>query len=220
LTRAPLPATVDGMSLSAGCPRCAAPVTQTAAGWACLEHADIEPLWRPAEVTYDAFAEHLNRSRAVPTYLPWPLSPGWGVTDFAVVGSDPERTRATMACTSGPSALDGPVDVLVVTEEAGTGLGARVAGTVHQDPGPEIGAGTPAVRVRLDTRVVPLWAVSTSPGPDVAGREQDRSVLAGEAHGRWLWIVLRPASALLLLREEWILRSGCRSGGRRPPGDP
>ena len=35
---------------------------------------------------------------------------------------------------------------------------------------------------------------------------QVRSVLAGEAAGRWLWIVLRPASALLLLQDEWILR--------------
>ena len=39
-----------------------------------------------------------------------------------------------------------------------------------------------------------------------ADGEFDRSVVAGEAGGRWLWIVLRPASALLLLREDWILR--------------
>ena len=33
----------------------------------------------------------------------------------------------------------------------------------------------------------------------------DRSVFAGEAHGRWLWLVLRPASAALLLKDEWML---------------
>ena len=33
----------------------------------------------------------------------------------------------------------------------------------------------------------------------------DRSVFVGEAHGRWLWLVLRPASAALLLNDEWIL---------------
>jgi hypothetical protein len=33
----------------------------------------------------------------------------------------------------------------------------------------------------------------------------DRSVFVGEAHGRWLWLVLRPASAALLLKDEWIL---------------
>ena len=27
-----------------------------------------------------------------------------------------------------------------------------------------------------------------------------------EADGRWLWLVLRPASAMLLLRDDWILR--------------
>ena len=31
----------------------------------------------------------------------------------------------------------------------------------------------------------------------------DRSVFAGEAQGRWLWVVLRPASAALLLQDEW-----------------
>ena len=31
-------------------------------------------------------------------------------------------------------------------------------------------------------------------------------MFAGEAAGRWLWIVLRPASAMLLLRDDWILR--------------
>jgi hypothetical protein len=44
--------------------------------------------------------------------------------------------------------------------------------------------------------------VSTS----ALGGELDRSVVAGEAQGRWLWIVLRPASAVLLLRDDWMLR--------------
>jgi hypothetical protein len=56
--------------------------------------------------------------------------------------------------------------------------------------------------VRINTQSVPLWAVSTA--SDVS--ELDRSVVAGEAGGRWLWVVLRPASAMLLLRDEWILR--------------
>ena len=58
------------------------------------------------------------------------------------------------------------------------------------------------VRVRIASQQVPLWSVSTS-GSDA---EFDRSVFAGEASGRWLWIVLRPASAMLLLRDDWILR--------------
>ena len=196
------------MSLLVGCPRCAAPVSETQAGWVCVEHAEVQPLWRPAEPSYDAFADHLRRSWAVPTYLPWPLSPGWSVSDFAAVGADPERARATMTCTSGSSELDGPVDVIVVTEEAGTGLGARIAGTAHDDPGADLGDGPPSVRVRIDRQVVPLWPVSTS----TATAEWDRSVVAGEADGRWLWLVLRPASAILLLRDDWILRDASQSG--------
>jgi hypothetical protein len=107
-----------------------------------------------------------------------------------------------MTCVSGTSALDGPVDVLIVAEEPGTGLGARIAGTVHDDPGAEVGEGPPSVRVRIDSQVVALWPVSTSG----ASGEWNRSVVAGEAAGRWLWMVMRPASAMLLLRDDWILR--------------
>ena len=116
--------------------------------------------------------------------------------------SERGQGRATLTCSSGTSALDGPVDVFVVSEESGVGLGARCAGTSHLDPGPELGVGRPPVRVRIGSQAVPLWAVSTSTS-DV---ELDRSVFAGEAGGRWLWIVLRPASAMLLLRDDWILR--------------
>ena len=189
------------MALTVGCPRCAMPVSRVGDGWSCLDHGPVEPLRRPAAASYDAFVEHLGATARFPTYLPWPLSPGWRVTDFAAVGTL-GRGRAAMTCVSGTSVLDGPVDVLVVAEEPGTGLGARIAGTVHDDPGAEIGDGPPSVRVRIDSQSVPLWPVSTSAGTG----EWDRSVVAGEADGRWLWMVLRPASAMLLLRDEWILR--------------
>jgi hypothetical protein len=194
------------MSLAAGCPRCSTPIakvrTGSGPGWACPEHGEIRPLWRPHEASYDAFAAHLNASAGFPTYLPWPMSPGWSVTDFAVVGDGSDSADATLTCSSGTSELDGPVDVVVITEETGTGLGARCAGTPHDDPGGEVGQGPPTVRVRIENQPVPLWAVSVS----MADGELDRSVVAGEAQGRWLWIVLRPASAILLLRDDWILR--------------
>ena len=190
------------MSLTVGCPRCHAPVSETPDGWICVEHAAIEPMWQPEMSSYEMFAEHLSRAQSFPTYLPWPMSPGWQVTDFAVVGAEPARPRATMTCCSGTSELDGPVDVIVVAEEAGTGLGARIAGTFHDDPGADLGEGPPAVKVRAGTQLVNLWPVSTS----ASSAEWDRSVVAGEAGGRWLWLVLRPASAMLLLRDDWILR--------------
>lgn len=189
------------MSLSAGCPHCATPIALLDRGWSCPEHGPLVPLWRTERASYDGFVELLRIAAGLPTYLPWPLSPGWHVTDFAAVGEVDARSLATMACVSGTSPLDGPVDVMVVSEEPGAGLGARVARTRYADPGAEV-TGPPLVRVRIDHQPVPLWAVSTS----TTTEEWDRSVVAGEVYGRWLWMVLRPASAVLLLRDEWILR--------------
>jgi len=190
------------MPLQAECPRCPAPIPDSAGGgWSCPEHGPTAPLLRPAASSYESFVEALAAAGDFPTYLPWPMSPGWTVSDFAVV-SEAGRGQATLTCSSGTSALDGPVDVFVVSEESGVGLGARCAGTSHLDPGPDLGVGRPSVRVRIGSQSVPLWAVSTSS----SGVELDRAVFAGEAAGRWLWVVLRPASAMLLLREEWILR--------------
>jgi hypothetical protein len=200
------------MSLAASCVRCSAPVLESpdvlGARWSCPEHGATRALWRPPEATYEAFVEHLASARTFPTYVPWPMSPGWTVTDFAAVGDGPGRTTGTMTCTSGTSELDGPVDALVVAEEAGTGLGARCAGTRYDDPGADIGDRTPTARVRIGSLPANLWDISTS----TSDGEFDRSVLAGEAAGRWLWIVLRPASALLLLRDDWILRDVSRAG--------
>ena len=186
----------DPGPLTAGCVRCSAPLVP------CPDHGGQAPLWRPEEASYDGFIAHLRTAGAFPTYVPWPLGGDWSITDFATVSDGVRDARATLTCTSGTSELDGPVDVIVVAEEAGVGLGARCAGTRHDDPGAEIAYRSPTARVRIDSQSVNLWDVSTS----ASDGELDRSVLAGEAAGRWLWIVLRPASALLLLRDDWILR--------------
>ena len=194
------------MSLAASCVRCSGPVLESTDSpdgpWSCPEHGSTRALWRPEETTYESFTGHLSTTPGFPTYVPWPLGPGWSVTDFATVGDAPGRTRATLTCTSGTSELDGPVDALVVAEEAGTGLGARCAGTKYDDPGTDILYRPPTTRIRIGSQSVNLWDISTS----ASDGEFDRSVVAGEAGGRWLWIVLRPASALLLLRDDWILR--------------
>lgn len=195
------------MSLVAGCPRCPTLLVQLGPGsdgWSCPAHGPVRPLWRPAEASYDAFTEHLGLASAFPTYLPWPLSPGWSITDFGTVGAGNGHPAATMSCCSGPTEVDGPVDVLVVTEELGTGLGARCAGRPGDEPGAEVGAGAPTVWVQVEGRSVPLWLVSS--GTADSDRDLDRSVLAGEVEGRWLWIVLRPAAAVLLLAGEWAFR--------------
>lgn len=191
------------MPLTAWCPRCREVLEHVEGGTECPVHGALPPVWLPTEATYAEFVQHLEASKGFPTYLPWPMSPGWAVTEFGVVAGDAFATpTATVTCCSGTSQLDGPVDVFVVAEEPGTGLGARVAGLVGDDPGSEVGDGRAPVRVRINSQTVPLWPVSTSRSL----HEFDRSVFAGEAHGRWLWIVLRPASAMLLLRDDWILR--------------
>ncbi|WP_223394141.1 DUF6758 family protein [Nocardioides rotundus] len=201
------------MTLTPGCPRCTQAIRAAGERWQCPTHGDVTPLWRPTPVSYDEFAALVVAAAHHPTYLPWPLSPGWRVSDAGVVvdrldGSG--TVLATVTACAGVSELDGSVDVLVVAEEPGTGLGGRVAGLLRDDPGPEVGEGSPSVRVRLGSQAVPLWSVSTSQ----VGEDLDRSVFAGEAHGRWLWLVLRPASAALLLRDDWILRD---VSGMGPP---
>lgn len=185
------------MGLTARCPRCRRRLDD-----GCAVHGAQPALLRPDEASYDAFTLHLRAAGDFPTYLPWPLGPGWAVTDFGVVVDSGERPLGTITCCSGVTELDGRVDVFVVVEEAAVGLGGRCAGLAGADPGAEFGHGSPTARVRINSQSVPLWPVSTSG----ARGELDRSVVAGEAGGRWLWMVLLPASAMLLMRDEWILR--------------
>lgn len=208
------------MSLVGGCPVCDMPLSEWQDSLSCPEHGAVTPLYRAREATRESFHQHLELSQGLPTYLPWPLGPGWSITDFAHVRAA-RSVLASMVCCTGTSMMDGPVDIMVVTEEPGTALGTRCAG--RPEPLPEELADGPAqVRMRIGDRVVPLWALSTSE----ATPEFDRSIVVGEVEGRWLWIVMRPASALLLLRDDWILHESTRDnpgtvevkfGGETPP---
>ena len=189
------------MTLEAQCPRCASPVRGDGDSWRCPDHGWIRPLWRPAVADYDSFAKHLTRADPIPTFLPWPLMPGWSVTDFGAVARTGSEGRAAFATCSGPSDLDGVVELSLISEEPGVGLGARCAGVSRTDPGAEIGDGPPLAKVRIAGHPIPLWPVLTSD----ADISFERSVFAGEAQGRWLWLVMRPASAALLLKDEWVL---------------
>jgi hypothetical protein len=189
------------MVLAAQCPRCASSVTEEDGAWRCSDHGAVTPLWRPSLPEYGAFAEHISRAGTMPTFVPWPLGPGWWITDFGCVAAPGRDGRASFISCSGPSDADGVVELTVVSEEPGVGLGARCAGVRRTDPGAEIGDGPPHAKVRIGNRPIPLWSVLTSD----ADVQFDRSVFAGEAEGRWLWVVLRPASAALLLKGEWIL---------------
>ena len=196
------------MALAASCPRCTTPLSGEGAGFTCAEHGSVVPLWRSATADYSTFADVLLRAQGMPTYLPWPMSPGWTIADFGCVVGDGGTALATVTTTVGASALDGDVEVTIVAEEPGVGLGSRCAGTPRADPGGSVGVGPASIRLRVDSHPVPMWAVPSSDGDDVLAR----SVFAGEAGGRWLWVVMRPASAALLLRDEWLLKDAGRFG--------
>lgn len=191
---------MSSVSLEASCPRCTTAVSETDGTTVCPLHGVVVPLWRPTSVDYTSFAELVGRVEDLPTYLPWPMSPGWTIADFGCVAS-PEQALATVTTTAGTSDLDGPVEVTIVAEDPGVGLGARCAGTPYDDPGHQVGVGMPAVKVRAGGRSVPMWAVDARDDDDLLAR----SVFAGEAEGRWLWLIIRPAAAALLLRDEWLL---------------
>jgi hypothetical protein len=182
------------MSLRAECPRCSADLTREGEQWRCPTHDVVVPLWRASVVEYDAFAAYLKLAGTLQTWLPWPLPPGWQVTDFGCVGSREESRAAVVGC-AGTSEAEGVVELTLVTEEPGVGLGARVAAVDSLDPGREAGVGNPTVRLRVDGNSVPLWAMTVPHDQPLL----DRAVMVGEAAGRWLWVVVRPASAVLLL---------------------
>lgn len=186
------------MGLEASCPRCTSPVTTEGGEVVCAQHGPVPALWRPTEADYDTFAELVQRAGSIPTYLPWPMSPGWSIADFGCV-LDHGRAVATVTTTTGTSDLDGPVDITVVSEDPGIGLGARCAGTPALDPGEQVGRGRHDVHVRAAGRPVRMWAVEAEDDEPL-----EKSVFAGEADGRWMWLVVRPASAALLLRDEWL----------------
>ncbi|GAA0951354.1 hypothetical protein GCM10009550_30900 [Actinocorallia libanotica] len=135
------------------------------------------------------------RARArVPIWLPWPLPMGWLVTGFLHAGDEHTGARAAGVALSGPGLTAGPADLLLIAEEVGVGLGARLAGLRGPDPGPGFDTGPAHAKVHAEGRPVPLWSVDA--GPELA-------VYAGEARGRWLWALLWPAEAGALMADQF-----------------
>ena len=176
------------MSLRPECPRCQQPPLGEGEDWRCPTHDVLTPLWRAAGADYDAFASYLQLSEGLATWLPWPLPPGWQVTDFGCVhGTD--GPRAAVVGVVGATDPEGVVELSVVTEEPGVGLGARVGGVDREDPGREAGVGTPLLKVRVDGNAVPLWSLSLPGGrrparPGRAGRRSRRPLAVGGGAAR------------------------------------
>jgi uncharacterized protein DUF6758 len=155
----------------------------------------------PRQAPKNPSQEGLNaalRDARVPLWVPWPLPLGWLVTGFLNVGDERTGSRACATAVSGPGLVAGPADMLLIAEEPGVGLGAHYAGLDAPDPGKSCAASPPHAKVEVrgvGTRAhpVPLWAIDAGP---------DRAVYVGEALGNWLWAVLWPAEAGVLMLEQ------------------
>ncbi len=122
-----------------------------------------------------------------PLWCPWPPPTGWVFTGMAYTEDDTTAGAATISSWRGPDLFGDPAELLLVCEEAGAGIGSSLAGRHETYPGSNVGEGTPHARFTVDERAVPLWSVD--------GVAADRAVYAGEAAGRWLWVIVHPAES-------------------------
>ncbi len=163
-----------------------------ASAWECAVHGPVAaPYARVPHPTAEAVRQ-LSRADGVPLWSPLPLLAGWTLGGLGT--ADDLRTgvaRATAVALAGPSPLGGPADLVLVAEEPGTGLGAHVAGRPDLDPG-DCATGAPDAKVVAAGHLTALWRC------DSAG---DRVAFVGEALGVWLWAVLWPPAAELVLLE-------------------
>lgn len=158
--------------------------------WECALHGAVAPYSHLPRVGSESVRQ-LAAHAEVPVWSPLPLLSGWTLTGLGRVGDERYGVRATAVAFSGPSPLGGPADLVLVAEDPGTGLGARLAGTDGLDAGDAVG-GPPDAKVSAGGHPTPLWRAASA---------DDRAVFVGEALGVWLWAVLWPPEAELVLLE-------------------
>lgn len=180
--------------------------------WDCERHGAVHPLHVVAKPAVEALHK-LAGSAGVPLWVPLPLLPGWTLTGLATAGDERTSAKATVVALSGPSPLGGPADLLLIAEEPGVGVGARFAGLDEIDPGLTV-VGQPDAKVEAAGHPTALWR---SPSAD------DRAAFVGEAMGVWLWAVLWPPAAELVLLEHVVLhdlRAAAHASVDLPVGAP
>jgi hypothetical protein len=131
-----------------------------------------------------------------PVWAPWPVPYGWM---FGGVGSITGVTvdgGSTVSSWIGPDPFGDPAEVLLVCEEPGAGMGAHFAGLQTNYPPASVGEGPPHAKFGISGRPVPLWSVDAEP---------DRAVFAGEAAGRWLWVIVHPSEASAIVVQPLML---------------
>lgn len=181
------------MTTTRGCPRCSGalrPPGLMSSSWECSTHGAVAPYSAVSRPSGEGARQLAARSR-VPVWSPLPLLAGWTLAGLASAGDERGGATATALAFSGPSPLGGPADLVLVAEEPGTGLGARLAGIDGLDAG-DLVTGAPYAKVSAAGHPTALWSVPAAP---------DRVALVGEALGVWLWAVLWPPAAELVLLE-------------------
>ncbi|OIV36914.1 hypothetical protein BIV57_13695 [Mangrovactinospora gilvigrisea] len=189
------------------CPRCGARLrapglfTDT---WQCDEHGPVHPLQPVVPPSVEALTVAVNRAR-VPVWMPWPLPVGWLFTGVAHAGDERTGALGVAMAATGPGPLGGPAELVLVAEELGVGLGARYAGIRGPDPGPSVRTDRhPDGKLMAAGRPTSLWCVRDAP--------PDRAVFVGEARGQWLWAVLWPDHAGLMMYDELVLTDARDAG--------
>lgn len=162
--------------------------------WECELHGPVHPLQVAKRPSTEALRKVAGNAD-VPLWCPLPLLPGWSVTGLAAVGDERSPARGTLLALSGPSPLGGPADLLLLAEEPGVGAGQYVTGRDDVDPG-AAAAGPPDAKVEVAGHPTSLWRCDSA---------DDRVAFVGEAMGVWLWAVLWPPAAELVLLEHVVL---------------
>jgi len=180
------------------CPRCGGELRAPglwSSDWQCSVHGPVLPLLPAAQPGLDLL-EHAAVRSAVPVWAPWPLPVGWLLTGIRCAGDERTGYRATAVGCSGPNPVGGGGELVLVAEDPGVGLGARFAGLPGPDPGAGFDAGPPHAKLHAAGHPTAVWCLDGL---------ADRAVFVGEARGRWLWLVLWPESAGVLLAEDLVL---------------
>jgi hypothetical protein len=180
------------------CPRCGGelrPPSPMSSDWRCGDHGPVPPL-QVASTLGPEVLDAVRQRAGVPLWAPWPMLADWTVTGVAWAGDERARSVATAVACSGPAPLGGVADVVLVAEEPGVGLGARLAGIEGPDPGErltrQMGTTSAHAKVNAAGHPTPLWSIEAGDA---------RSAYVGEAAGRWLWAVSWPAEAGYVLAE-------------------
>lgn len=184
--------------MNAVCPRCGGKAhapTAWSSAWRCDQHGEIHPLSPARQPSADGL-NAIARNSEVPVWLPWPLPHGWLVTGFAGAGDERTGLRGSAIALSGPNPVGGPADMVIVAEEPGVGLGAGLAGLPGPDPGAGFASGPPHATACVDHHEAPLWLAES----------RETAVFAGEVAGGWVWVMLWPDSAGVLLVQPLPLR--------------